>query len=60
MSEKHLYANIFTGYRTYWESKGHTGVVLVSRFDCLFSVIPSLHCLQTTSAYTLDLGRLAV
>ena len=60
MSEKHLYIHTFTGYRTYWKNKGHTGVVLVSRFDRLFSVVLSPHCLQSTSAYTPDLERLAV
>jgi hypothetical protein len=42
------------------KNKGHTGVVLVSRFGCLSSVLLSPHFLQTTSAYTPDLGRLAV
>ena len=50
----------FTYVRTYWGSKGHTGVGLVSRCDRLSSVILSPHFLQTTLVYTPDLERLAV
>ena len=60
MLEKHLYTRTSTIQCAYWESKGHTGVVLVSRCDCLSSVIRSPHFLQTTLAYTLDLERLEV
>ena len=60
MSEKHLYIRITTNECTYWENKGHTGVVLVSRSDGLSSVLLSPRFLQTTSAYTPDLGHLAM
>ena len=60
MSEKHLYTCKSTNECTYWENKGHTGVVLVSRCDRLSSALLSPHFLQTTSAYMPDVGRLAV
>ena len=60
MSEKHLYAPTSTIQCTYWGISGHTGVVLVSRYDCLSSGLLSPHFLQTTSVYTPDLERLAV
>ena len=50
----------FMYVRTYWGSKGHTGVGLVSKCDRLSSVILSPHFLQTTAAYTPDLEHLAV
>ena len=59
MLEKHLYTQI-TSECTYWGNMGHTGVVLVSRCDCLSCVILSRHFLQTTLAYTPGLERLAV
>src|SRR5258708_5639333 len=54
MSEKHLYTRTSTNECTYWGNKGHTGVVLVSRCDCLSSEPLSQHLLQATSAYTPD------
>ena len=60
MSEKHRYTRTSTDECTYGENKRHTGVVLVSRCDCLSSVLRSQHYLQTTSAYTPGLGRLAM
>ena len=42
------------------KNTGHTGVVLVSRYDWLSSVIRSPHFLQTALAYTLDLECLEV
>ena len=60
MSETHLYARTSANECTYWVNNGHTGVVLVSRCDCLSSVLLSQHFLRTTLAYMPDLGRLAV
>ena len=60
MLERYPYTRTFTSKCTYWENKGHTGVVLVSRCDRLSSAIPSPHFLQTTLAYTPDLERLAM
>ena len=60
MPEKHLYTRKCTNECTHWDNKGHTGVVLVSRCDCLSSVLLSQHHQRTTSAYTPDLGRLSV
>ena len=59
MLEKRHYTRTFTYECMYLGDKGHTGVVLVSRCDCL-SVLLSQHFLQTTEAYTPDLGRLAI
>ena len=60
MLERYLYTRTYTSEWTYWGNKGRTGVVSVSRCDCLSSVILSPHLLQTASAYTADLERLAV
>ena len=60
MSVKHLYTRTFINACTYRGNKGHTAVVLVSRYDCLSSLLLSPRFLQITSAYTPDLERLAV
>ena len=60
MSEKYLYTCTYINKRTNRGYKGYTGVVMVSRGDYLSSVLLSPHFLRTTSAYTPDLGRLAV
>ena len=49
-----------TSKRTYRGDKRRTGAVLVSRCDHLSAVFLSPRFLQTTLAYTPDLGRLAV
>ena len=60
MLEKHLYTRTTINEWRYWENERHTGVVLVSRYDCLSSVIVSPYFLQTSSEYTPDLEHRAV
>ena len=60
MSEKPLYTRKVTSECTYWKIQGHTGVVLASRCGRFSSVMLSPHFLQTTLAYTPDLGHLAM
>ena len=41
-------------------NKGHTGAALVSKSGCLSAQILSSHLLQTTPAYTSNLGHLVM
>ena len=58
--EKRLYTRKYTSECKYWENKGHTGVVLVSRCGCQSPLILPPHYLQTAAAYTPSLEHLAV